>query len=113
MALSTELNAPLGPVVIGGLIRSTLCDASVLTACVRGKAEPRAGPKSSRRGKGDMIPDKVRSRLRTIARQRGGRIILFPIVAAVARAASGLSGRLHDNERLNQCPREQAIPPAA
>jgi hypothetical protein len=71
MALSTELNAPLGPVVIGGLIRSTLCDASVLTACVGGKAEPRAGPKSSRRGKGDMMPDKVRSRLRTIARQRG------------------------------------------
>ena len=33
MALSTELNAPLGPVVIGGLIRS-MCDASVFTAYV-------------------------------------------------------------------------------
>jgi hypothetical protein len=34
MALSTELNALLGPVVIGGLVRSILCDASVFTAYV-------------------------------------------------------------------------------
>ena len=34
MALSTELHALLGPVVIGGLVRSTLCDASVFTAYV-------------------------------------------------------------------------------
>jgi hypothetical protein len=40
-------------------------------------------------------------------------MILFLIVAAVARAASGLSGRLHDDERLNLCPQAQAIPPPA
>jgi hypothetical protein len=40
-------------------------------------------------------------------------MILFLIVAAVARAASRLSGRLHDDERLNRCPQEQAIPPPA
>jgi hypothetical protein len=34
MVLSTELNALLGPAVIGGLVRSTLCDASAFTANV-------------------------------------------------------------------------------
>jgi hypothetical protein len=34
MALGTELNALLGPVVIGDLVRSILCDASVFTAYV-------------------------------------------------------------------------------
>jgi RND family efflux transporter MFP subunit len=44
---------------------------------------------------------------------RAGRAILVLIVAAVAVAASGISGRRHDDEQLNQWTQEQAIPPVA
>jgi RND family efflux transporter MFP subunit len=44
---------------------------------------------------------------------RAGRTILVLIVAAVAVAASGISGRRHDDEQLNQWTQEQAIPPVA
>ena len=43
---------------------------------------------------------------------RAGRAILFLVVAAIA-IASGISGRRHDDERLNQWTQEQAIPPVS
>ena len=44
---------------------------------------------------------------------KAGRAILFLVIAAIAVAASGISGRRHDDEQLNQWTQEQAIPPVA
>jgi RND family efflux transporter MFP subunit len=44
---------------------------------------------------------------------KAGRAILFLVVAAIAIAASGISGRRRGDERLNQWTQEQAIPPVA
>jgi hypothetical protein len=40
-------------------------------------------------------------------------MILFTVVAAVALATRGVSGRLNDDNRLNWCPQDQIISPSA
>ena len=44
---------------------------------------------------------------------RVGRVMLFLVVATIALTAGGISGRRHDDERLNQRPQEQAVPQVA
>ena len=112
MALSAELNAPLGRAVIGGLVCSTVATLLFVPAVFRLVHERKPSratepaPNLQLEGTADMNQESERAHASPDAAQRsaapgqrrGARSCFFS-VAAVAIAATGIVGRRHDDEQ--------------